>query len=308
MRNFSDRLEDSMRRTGSALCVGLDPDIDALPDVFLAEASRANSTEDFICSALKAFGLAAIEAVRGSAAALKPNLAFFEQYGVGGLRALASILAAARESGLPTIADAKRGDIGSTAEAYARAFLRKSTAAGKIIQDFEADALTINPYLGFDSVEPFIKACADYGKGIFILCRTSNPGSAEFQSLRDESGTAASMKTARWINSAADRALGASDLSAIGAVVGVTHAAELAVLRSAMPRSFLLIPGYGAQGGTAADAAKGFLPEGRGAIVNASRSILGNLPKSASKDEISALITSRAQSAREDLSQALRLV
>ena len=170
----------------------------------------------------------------------------------------------AAELGLPVIADAKRGDIGSTAQAYSSAFLGKDAP-------FAADALTVNPFLGFDTLEPFIQDCEKYGKGIFVLVKTSNPGSAALQGET-------SHKVAEWLNQSGEKFIGACGYSSLGAVVGATHPEEARELRGAMPKNFFLIPGYGAQGGSAADAVAGFSKTKHGGIINVSRGLCGNIP------------------------------
>jgi orotidine-5'-phosphate decarboxylase len=287
---FFDRLEAARRERGSVLCVGIDPRLERMP------AQVTAGCEADVEAILTRFGTQLLEAAGPHAACFKPQIAFFEAHGLPGLRAFASIVGEARRRGLPVIGDVKRGDIGSTAEAYARAFL---TPGG----DLEVDAITINPYLGADALQPFVDAAARAGKGLYVLVRTSNPGGADLQELPTDAGGARVFERV----GAMVRALGephrsdATGLSCVGAVVGATTPAALAALRAAMPDTPFLVPGYGAQGGTAADVAPAFRRDGSGAVVNASRSI--DYPPDAGEDWRAA-VERAARAAREDLHAA----
>ncbi len=259
--NYADRIDDAVRRTGSACLVGLDPHLDALPEEFAVardttspRAARADAVADFLC--------AIVEVAAGRIPAVKPQSAFFEVFGADGARAWERVVAAARAAGLLVIGDVKRGDIDSTARAYATAYLET---------DPRCDAVTVSPYLGADSVRPFLESCARAGAGIYVLVRTSNKESGLVQGH----GTPPAFeRVADAVVAWGSELVGKSGLSSVGAVVGATHPAELAALRARMPRTPFLIPGYGAQGGSARDVAAGFLPGGRGALVNSSRGIL----------------------------------
>ncbi len=249
----ADHLTQRIAAT-SPVCVGLDPQLSKLPEGISKNAAGV----EMFCRGI-------IDAVAPAASCLKPQLAFFEALGWEGMKTFWDVCAYAKDKGLIVIADAKRGDIGSTAEAYAEAFL----GAGKPV-----DWVTVNPYLGFDGVKPFIDQCTKNDKGVFILVKTSNPSSGELQDLPvgDE---AVHEYLAQLVESWAAQQIGpATSLSCVGAVVGATYPEEMTYLRTLMPHVPFLIPGYGAQGGTAQDAARGFLPDGTGAIVNASRSII----------------------------------
>lgn len=254
MTSFPDRLAEAVRRHGP-LCVGLDPRVEMLPVEF-AGREPADAVEHFC--------LRVLELVRPYCGIVKPQAAFFELLGPAGFAALQAVQRRAKEMGFVTILDAKRGDIASTAQAYAEA------AFGPV---WNADALTVNPYLGADAVEPFLTVARNAARGLFVLVRTSNPGGGLFQNrlcdgrpLYQHVGEA----VAEWN---ATR-IGACGLGDVGAVVGATHPAELAELRAALPKVWFLIPGYGAQGGTAADVRAGYLPNGLGAVVNSSRGIV----------------------------------
>lgn len=264
---FADRLDAAIRRTKTPCLVGLDPHLDLLPPEFAA-ASDPTATRAERAADVARFLLEVIEVVAGHVPAVKPQSAFFEVLGPEGATAWETVAKAAHAAGLIVLGDVKRSDIGSTAAAYATAFLE-----GLPGSDPEAlcDAVTVNPYLGTESIAPFLEACARSHKGIYVLVRTSNPGSDELQAY----GSPALCErvadaVARW---GADL-VGECGLSSVGAVVGATHPEDLAALRARMPRTPFLVPGYGAQGAGAADVARGFLAGGRGALVNSSRGVL----------------------------------
>ena len=261
MINFADRLLDAVERKRSHVVVGLDPDPALLPpDLWEAPPPEAAA----VVAGVREFVLTLVARLAPIAAAVKPQLAYFEALGPAGYALYVEAVAVARELGLVVIADAKRGDIGSTAEAYARAHL---DLVG-------ADAITINPWLGTDSVAPFLTRARDGGKGVFVLVKTSNPGSADLQDLQLADGGTVYERTAALVADWGQGAIGGSGYSAVGAVVGGTHPAQAAVLRDLLPGVLFLVPGYGAQGGTAADLAGVFDRRGTGAVVNSSRGIL----------------------------------
>lgn len=277
MTNFADHLSGTMKRNNSVLCAGFDPRIERIPAVFHAEASRLeNAQQDFYEVCLRSFYTAAIDTLRESIAAVKPNIAFFEQYGIGGLKALQWICRYAKEAGLPVILDAKRGDIGSTAEAYAKAYFPDPNKA-HAPPFLEVDAVTVNPFLGFDTIEPFLKVCEDSGRGIFVLVRTSNPGAADIEAVRGVDGSSVSERIAAWLAENSERLMGNCGFSGLGAVVGASDPKEAKHLRELLPKTQFLIPGYGAQGGSAADALAGLIrrEDGTlaGGVVNSSRGI-----------------------------------
>ncbi|MFO0803159.1 MAG: orotidine-5'-phosphate decarboxylase [Gemmataceae bacterium] len=252
---FSDRLAEAVRRKGP-LCVGIDPRWESLPlAIRTAHSDPARAFE--------VFSLKVLELVAPFSAVVKPQAAFFELLGPAGMNAMKNVLAAAKSMGFVTILDAKRGDIASTAEAYAHAAFGPT---------WDADSLTINPYLGRDAVEPFLNAAKAASRGVFVLVRTSNPGAGLFQDLNVE-GRPLYRKVAAEVVNWNESTLGECDLGDVGAVVGATHPRELAELRAAMPKVWLLVPGYGAQGATAADVKAAYLPNGLGAVVNSSRGV-----------------------------------
>ena len=239
---FAARLTARTLALNTRLCLGLDPREDAYPD-------RAE---------LRTHTLAVLDACADLVACVKPQLAFYEALGLWGLELLEEVCDAARALDMPIILDAKRGDIGSTAAAYARAWLGGRHAGA---------ALTVNPWLGFETLAPFVEAARQNGGAVFVLVKTSNPGQADLQ------GSGQSERVATELTRLAALEAAAGNLSSIGAVVGATHPQELAHWRTLLPQSPLLLPGLGAQGAKAEDLAGAFFPDGTGAIVSASRGI-----------------------------------
>lgn len=264
---FADRLDQAIAQKGSPALVGLDPFLDRIPTEFAAvhdpgasRAEQAASMGDFLC--------AVIDVISERVAAVKPQSAFFEVLGHDGVAQWERVVGHARDAGLLVIGDVKRGDIGSTAAAYATAFL---TGTPKTDPRTLCDAVTVNPLLGHDSITPFLEACRESDTGIYILVRTSNPGGEQFQTKGNPTLT---NQIADAVVAWGEELIGSCGLSSVGAVVGATHPTELKALRERMPRTPLLLPGYGAQGAGAEDVVAGFLPGGRGVLVNSSRGIL----------------------------------
>ena len=250
---FADRLIAATRQYGP-LCVGIDPHAGRIPDLF------GGDTPDGIA----AWGKAIVAAAQGRVSIVKPQAGLFERHGWQGMRALADVCAAAQEAGLLVLMDAKRGDIGSTAEGYAGAYLRADAP-------FACDALTVNPYMGLDTLEPHVKAAEASGKGVIVLARTSNPGSADYQA-RDLEGAPLYARVVESLAPMIERLKGTSGWSGLMLVTGATGPEEAKHLRALAPNALFLVPGYGAQGAGAAEAMAGFVG-GEGGCVNASRSV-----------------------------------
>ena len=259
MHNFADRLIESIRRKKSCVCVGLDPRLDLIPKEITSKASSESQ-------AIYEFNKAIIDIVKDDVVAVKPQSAFFEQYGWPGIQALDHIINYAQEKGLIVILDVKRSDIASTAEAYANAYFKG--------RDISVDAITVNPYLGIDSLEPFIKLCDEQGKGLFVLVKTSNPGSNDFQDALLKDNRKLYELVAEKVGDAGKKLRGKEGYSSVGAVVGATFPAEAKAIRQIMPKTIFLVPGYGAQGAKAADLKDYFNKGGLGALINAARSII----------------------------------
>jgi orotidine-5'-phosphate decarboxylase len=263
MLPFFEQLAAAVTARGNAVCVGLDPRLGSLPTPLLPSGESLKEQ----AAAYRTFCRGVIDVVADLVPVVKPQSAFFEELGAPGVAALVEVIRYAQDRGLLVILDAKRNDIGSTAEAYARGMLGRMSPWG-------ADALTVSPYLGEDSLTPFVDVARERGAGLFVLVKTSNPGGGLLQDL--EVGP-----TQRVYNRAADlverlsaETAGPSGYGLAGAVCGATYPQQLAELRAAMPHTWFLIPGYGSQGGAAADVAPGFDAQGLGAVVNNSRGII----------------------------------
>lgn len=265
------RLHANIRRTGTPALVGLDPRWDSLPTALREKAlDTAGNSFEAHALAFEEFSRRIIDVVAPLVPAVKPQAAFFEACGPAGVAALQRVCRYARDAGLIVIMDAKRGDIGSTAEAYAAAHLAGADADAA---PFPADALTVNPYLGADTLEPFINRSREVDAGIYVLVRTSNPGSSSFQD-RTQDGAKVFEVVADLLQAINATGELTDGYGPVGAVVGATYPEELKELRDRMPSTPLLIPGYGSQGGTAKDVAAAFDTNGLGGLVNSSRGII----------------------------------
>ncbi len=264
---------DACARKGTPICVGLDPVYERLPPELAGDGGSSEAR----VAAIGAFCRGVIQAVAKHVAVIKPQSACFERYGWRGVRLCEEIVAEARAAGLIVVLDGKRGDIGISSEHYAAGLLTDGPAQA-------ADALTVNSYLGADGLNPFLKAAAAQGKGLFALVRTSNPGGDALQSLKLADGRSVAEAVAGIMAQAGAGQVGRSGYSLLGAVVGATKPADAARLRELMPQQVLLVPGFGAQGGKADDVKACFNKDGRGAIITASRSILYAYEKPATAD------------------------
>ena len=258
--HFADQLAEAVDRKHSQLVVGLDPVLEQLP-VELRGDEPAEAFTRFCCGI--------VDAVAPYAAAVKPQSAFFEALGAGGVRAFEQVCEYARAAGLPVIADVKRGDVPSTARAYAHAYVEPRGDAPPL-----ADAVTVSPYLGRDALEPFLAAARREGAGVFCLVKTSNPGSGEVQDVTLSDGRRLWQHVAELVREWGADLVGERGLSSVGAVVGATYPREVAEARKLMPQAILLLPGVGVQGGTPADVARAFTREPASALVSASRSVI----------------------------------
>ena len=263
---FPDRLAEAVERKRSQLLVGLDPRPDLLP---VELAGSAHLSTEAAAGACRRFCCGIVDAVAPHVVGVKAQLAFFEALGSDGLRAFEDVCAYARSAGLVVLADAKRGDIGSTSRAYATAYLEPRGQAQPL-----ADAMTVNPYLGRDSLEPFLGACRRQGAGIFCVVKTSNEGSADVQDLTLSDGHPVWHHVARLVHELGEDLVGERGLSSVGAVVGATHPRAVGEARRLLPKAILLLPGVGAQGATPADLARAFTSGPASALVNASRSVI----------------------------------
>ena len=269
-----DILINKIKEMNNPTVAGFDPKLDYVPeDIKAAAFKEYGETFKGAAEAIWEFNKILINSLCDIVPAVKPQCAYYEMYGLEGLNCLKKTIDYAKEKGMYVILDAKRGDIGATSEAYAKAYLGKTQLGSNIEPAFDADCLTVNPYLGTDGVKPFADQCAENNKGIFVLVKTSNKSSGELQDLKAD-GKFIYEHMADLVNSWGENLIGKHGYSSVGAVVGATYPEQAEALRKRMPNTYFLVPGYGAQGGKASDVAKSFNKDGLGAIVNASRSIM----------------------------------
>ncbi len=273
-----NKLNEKIKKTGAPIVVGLDPMLSYLPTHLLdaAVAEKGESLEA-VADAIFAYNKAIVDATYDLIPAVKPQIAMYEQFGLPGLAAFKKTVDYCHEKDLVVIGDVKRGDIGSTSAAYATAHLGQVAVGSKVLTPFDEDFATVNPYLGSDGIEPFVKVCKEEKKGIFVLVKTSNPSSGEFQDrvITDDEGKQRPLYefVGQMVDKWGSDCMG-DDYSYVGAVVGATYPEMGKVLRELMPKSYILVPGYGAQGGKGADLVHFFDKDGLGAIVNSSRGII----------------------------------
>lgn len=273
-QNFADRLLAAIDAKGTPLVVGLDPVYENLPEAIRSDRNFNDPADAQAASdALLEFCTRVLKAIAPHVPAVKINSAFFERYLTDGLEAYHAVIQEAAAQDLIVIGDVKRGDIGNTACHYAAATLADPDFVG-LDDQVAPDAITVNAYLGQDSLQPFLDVAREYGKGVFALVRTSNPAAAAIQDVVLSTGEPFYMHLGKLVESWGSGCIGQRGYSCLGAVVGATNAQQLADLRAALPHTLFLVPGLGAQGGTAQDAAKAFKSDGTGAIINASRSII----------------------------------
>ena len=259
MKNAIDNLIDKIKEKNNPTVMGVDPRYDMVPECIRNKYSK---TIEGAANAIFEFNKALIDSVYDIIPAVKPQIAFYEMLGVPGINAFHETCKYAKEKGLIVIADSKRGDIGSTATGYSSAFLGRTKIGEEEIPIFDVDFVTVNGYMGTDCVKPFLEDCKKYGKGIFVLAKTSNPSSGELQDMKLENGKEVYMEMADLIEKWGEDLRGEYGYSSIAAVVGATYPKQLQEIRKNAPHTFFLIPGYGAQGGKAEDIALGFDEKG----------------------------------------------
>jgi orotidine-5'-phosphate decarboxylase len=292
----TDRLIREIRQCGNPTALGLDTRIDYVPEGFGRPLFKDGAQP---ADVVFAFNRALLDGLRDIVPCVKIQAAYYELLGPDGMLCLKKTLGEAQKLGYVTITDAKRGDIGATASAYASAYIGESA-------QFPSDFVTVNPYLGIDGVAPFIDECGNTGRGIFILVKTSNPSSGEFQDLTVADGRKLYEHVADKVSFWGEGQIGEEGYSSVGAVVGATYPIQGAALRSRMPHTFFLLPGYGAQGASASDLAGCFDGSGGGAVVNASRSLICAYKKSGlGKKDFVAAAREEALRMRENLREAL---
>lgn len=269
-----DTLVKNIQKTNAPIVVGLDPMLGYVPKRILDKAVKERGeTLEAAGAAIWEYNKGIIDAVYDLIPAVKPQIAMYEQFGIPGLVAFDKTVKYCQEKGLVVIGDVKRGDIGSTSTAYANGHLGSVTIGNTVCRGFDEDFITVNPYLGTDGIKPFVDVCKEEKKGIFVLVKTSNPSSGELQD-KEVDGKPLYELVGSYVDKWGSECVGESGYSAVGAVVGATYPEMGKVLRKVMPKSYILVPGYGAQGGTADGLKPYFNEDGLGAIVNSSRGII----------------------------------
>ena len=270
-----DRLIERIKTLNAPIVVGLDPRLSEIPSHIKEPAfAKHGKTPEAAAEIIYTFNQGIIDSICDIVPAVKPQIAMYEQFGPAGLSCYFKTVAYAKSKGLIVIGDIKRSDIASTAEAYSSAHIGVADIEGQPWANPQADFITVNPYMGYDSIEPYLSDCQKHDKGLFVLVKTSNPSSSQLQDMKSADGRPVYMHVGELVSQWGGGFIGKSGFSSIGAVVGATHPAVVAKLRVTMPRTFFLVPGYGAQGGSAADITAAFDKNRLGAIVNNSRGII----------------------------------
>ena len=271
MKNIIDQLIEKIKIMKNPTVIGLDPRYEMLPKCVKEKYPK---TIEGVGQAIIEYNKTIIDAIYDIIPAIKPQIAFYEMYGISGMQAFKETCEYAKQKWMFVIADIKRGDIGSTAQGYSNAYIGKTKIEENEQSLYDIDFVTVNPYMGTDCVKPFIDDCKKYNKGLFILVKTSNPSSGELQDVKLENGEEVYTRVAKYVEKWGEELRGEYNYSSISAVVGATYPEQLKELRKIAPHTFFLIPGYGAQGGKPQDIALGFDKNGLGGIVNASRSLM----------------------------------
>ena len=305
--NAIDNLIEKIKKTNNPTVMGLDPRYEMLPKCV---TNKYPPNLEGVSKAIIEFNKALIDATYDIIPAIKPQIAFYEMYGIPGMESFKETCRYAKEKGMIVIADVKRGDIGSTATGYSNAFLGKTKIGEEEQSIYDVDFVTVNPYMGTDCVKPFIEDCKKYDKGIFILAKTSNPSSGELQDLKLENQKEVYIQIAELVEKWGEELRGKYQYSSVAAVVGATYPEQLKQIRKVAPHTYFLIPGYGAQGGKSNDIALGFDSNGLGGIVNASRSLMcayksENWKNQVTEEEYFKATRLEALRMRDELNQAI---
>lgn len=308
MRNAMDVLIEKIKKYNNPTVIGVDTRYDMVPTCVRNKYSK---DIEGMCRAMLEYSKALIDATYDIVPAVKLQSAYFEMYGVEGIKLYKTMIDYCKEKGMVVMADVKRGDIGSTSAGYSRAYLGKNTIEGEERPVFDVDFATVNPYMGSDCVMPFVEDCKKYDKGIFVLVKTSNKSSGEIQDVKAEDGEEIYKKVAKLVNKWGEELIGENGYSSVSSVVGATYPKQLQELREIMPHSYFLIPGYGAQGGKAEDIALGFDKNGLGGIVNATRSLMCAYKSDLWKDKFTEEEYAKATRAeairmRDELNEAIK--
>ena len=303
-----DRLIEGIKRTGNPTVAGLDPKLDFIPEYIRKEAyEKFGKNLEGAAEALFVFNKGLIDALCDIVPAVQPQAAYYEMYGWQGVRTLERTIAYAKSKGMFVITDGKRNDIGTTMEAYAKSHLGRTDVEGEAFEPFGADALTVNAYLGTDGVKPVLNVCRENDKGLFVLVKTSNPSSGELQDRTLDDGLTIYRTMGNMCEKWGEELPGKYGYSGVGAVVGATYPQQLEELRKALPHTFFLVPGYGAQGGGAKDVAPAFDENGIGAIINSSRGIMCAWKKEEGLDPAEYAMAARREAIkmRDDIASVL---
>lgn len=305
--NAIDNLIEKIKQTNNPTVMGLDPRYEMLPKCV---TNKYSQDLEGVAKAIIEYNKALIDATYDVVPAIKPQIAFYEMFGIPGIRAFEETCKYAKEKGMVVIADIKRGDIGSTAQGYSNAFLGRTPIGEKEEAIYDVDFVTVNPYMGTDCIKPFLEDCKKYNKGMFILVKTSNPSSGELQDLKLENNKEVYIQVAELVEKWGKELQGKNGYSSVAAVVGATYPEQLEQIRKVAPHTYFLIPGYGAQGGKAKDIALGFDNNGLGGIVNASRSLMCAYKSDRWKDQYTEEEYAKATRAealrmRDELNQAI---
>ena len=282
MINAMDNLIEKIKETNNPTVIGIDTKYDMVPEYI---RSKYDDNLEGVSNAILEFNKRLIDATYDIIPAVKVNVAFYEMYGLNGMKVFEETCKYAKEKKMIVMADIKRGDIGNTAKAYSNAFLGRTVIGDREEAIYDVDFVTLSPYMGTDSIKPFVEDCMKYGKGAFVIVKTSNPSSGELQDLKLESGEEVYTKVIKLVEEWGKDLIGKYGYSSISAVVGATYPKQLEDLRKIAPHTFFLIPGYGAQGGKAEDIALGFDKNGIGGIVNSSRGLMCAYKSDRWKDE-----------------------
>lgn len=309
MKNAIDKLINKIKETNNPTVIGIDPKYDMIPECI---RNKYGKTLEDVSKAILEFNIELINNTYDIIPAVKLNIAFYEMYGIEGIKIFDETCKYAKKKGMIVIADIKRGDIGSTAQSYSNAFLGKTKIGETEESIFDVDFVTVNPYMGSDCVQPFIDDCKKYNKGIFILVKTSNPSSGELQDKKIEGGEKIYIEVSKLVEQWGKDLIGENGYSSVAAVVGATYPNQLKEIREIAPHTYFLIPGYGAQGGKIEDIALGFDNNGLGGIVNASRSLMYAYKSDKWKDEFEEIDYGKATRAeairmKEELNKSINL-
>jgi len=306
VKNFADRLLDAIDSKKNPSIIGLDSDFARIP-AFLREGFKSRFADKFAAAGncILGFNKTIIDAVHDIVPGVKIQSAFYEQYGPAGCRAFLETAKYAKGKGLIVIGDVKRSDIGNTSKAYSSAYLGKVPLFGSAQPGYDLDGVTVNPYLGSDGIRPFLEDCEKYGKGIFVLVKTSNPSSGEVQDLVS-GGKKIYESVAGLVNGWGKGIVGKRGYSSVGAVVAATCPGEAAGLRKMMPRAIFLVPGYGAQGGSALDVVQDFNSDGYGAVIHSARGVIFAYQNRNKEEEFGTAAREVAVKMREEIVGAMK--